>query len=123
MQPEAIYAALNDGVMQKQAEGLTDEQKRQVSTFITGADFGSSMDTSKVTCKSSPNQNLGIKDTISVWGMGFENYRFVDASIAGLNKDQVPDLELKWAFDYPGASRARSQPTAVSYTHLRAHET
>ena len=42
-------------------------------------------------CKSSSNQNVGINDTISVWGMGFENYRFVDASIAGLNKDQVPD--------------------------------
>ena len=114
MQPEAILAALTDGVMQKQAEVLTEEQKRQVSTFLTGADFGAVKDTSKVACESSPNQNPGITDTISVWGMGFENYRFVDASIAGLDKDQVPDLELKWAFDYPGASRARSQPTVYN---------
>ena len=111
MQPEAIFAALNDGVMQKQAEGLTEQQKRQVSTFLTGADFGSLKDTSKVACENSPNKERATSDTISVWGMGFENYRFINANVAGLDKDQVPDLELKWAFDYPGASRARSQPT------------
>ena len=40
-----------------------------------------------------------------------ENTRFVDAPHAGLTAQDVAQLELKWAFAFPGATRARSQPT------------
>ena len=43
-------------------------------------------------------------------GWGHDNRRFVPAAVAGLTADQVPQLKLKWAFAYPAAQRARSQP-------------
>ena len=33
--------------------------------------------------------------------------------MAGLTQDQVPRLQLKWAFGFPGASAANAQPTIV----------
>ena len=37
--------------------------------------------------------------------------RYVPAKIAGLDAGDIGRLKLKWAFAFPGASRARSQPT------------
>ena len=110
-QPEAVFASLTTGVMQNQAAKLSPEEKRQVATFLTGASFGSSVDKSKMSCEEQSTQNSTTDHVIPVWGMSYQNLRFVDAEMAGLSKEQVPDLKLKWAFDYPGASRARSQPT------------
>jgi polyvinyl alcohol dehydrogenase (cytochrome) len=44
-------------------------------------------------------------------GWGFDNARFTPAAVANLTRDDIPRLQLKWAFEYPGAIRARSQPT------------
>ena len=33
------------------------------------------------------------------------------AAVAKLTRNDIPRLQLKWAFEYPGAIRARSQPT------------
>jgi polyvinyl alcohol dehydrogenase (cytochrome) len=38
----------------------------------------------------------------------------IDAQTAGLTAAELPQLELKWAFAFPGAQRARSQP-AIAY--------
>ncbi len=44
-------------------------------------------------------------------GWGLDNSRFIPADIAGLAAAEVPNLKLKWALEFPGAIRARSQPT------------
>ena len=41
------------------------------------------------------------------------NTRFVPAGVAGLKAADLPRLELKWAFAFPGALRARSQPSVA----------
>lgn len=45
------------------------------------------------------------------WGNGAANSRFQSAKAAGLNRTSVPKLKLKWAFGFPGATTAFSQPT------------
>jgi polyvinyl alcohol dehydrogenase (cytochrome) len=47
------------------------------------------------------------------WGADLNNSRFQPAAMAGLTQDQVPRLQLKWAFGFPGASDANAQPTIV----------
>ena len=47
------------------------------------------------------------------WGADHNNSRFQPAAMAGLTQDQVPRLQLKWAFGFPGASAANAQPTIV----------
>jgi polyvinyl alcohol dehydrogenase (cytochrome) len=47
------------------------------------------------------------------WGVDIKNSRFQPATMAGLTPEQVPRLQLKWAFGFPGASAANAQPTIV----------
>ena len=47
------------------------------------------------------------------WGADLGNSRFQPAAMAGLTRDQVPSLRLKWAFGFPGRSTAIAQPTIV----------
>src|SRR5437016_14666128 len=41
------------------------------------------------------------------------NARFQSAEAAGLTANDVPQLKLKWAFGYPGATSGGTQPVAV----------
>jgi polyvinyl alcohol dehydrogenase (cytochrome) len=47
------------------------------------------------------------------WGVDINNSRFQPAAMAGLTPEQVPRLQLKWAFGFPGASAVNAQPTIV----------
>jgi len=47
------------------------------------------------------------------WGVDVNNSRFQPAAMAGLTPEQVPRLQLKWAFGFPGATAANAQPTIV----------
>lgn len=47
------------------------------------------------------------------WGAGTSNMRFQSAEQAGITAAQVPNLKLKWAFAFPEAVSAWSQPTVV----------
>ena len=47
------------------------------------------------------------------WGADLSNSRFQPAAMAGLTRDQVPLLRLKWAFGFHGRSAAFAQPTIV----------
>jgi polyvinyl alcohol dehydrogenase (cytochrome) len=45
------------------------------------------------------------------WGVDEANTRYQDARNAGLDRDRVPKLQLKWAFGFPGATTAFAQPS------------
>jgi polyvinyl alcohol dehydrogenase (cytochrome) len=47
------------------------------------------------------------------WGADPGNSRFQPTAMAGLTRDQVPSLRLKWAFGFRGRSSAVAQPTIV----------
>ncbi len=47
------------------------------------------------------------------WGVDERNTRFQPAKAAGLTPQQVPDLHVKWAFGFPNAVTAYSQPTVA----------
>jgi polyvinyl alcohol dehydrogenase (cytochrome) len=47
------------------------------------------------------------------WGVDEKNTRFQPAKAAGLTAEQVPALQLKWAFGFPNAVTAYSQPTVA----------
>src|SRR3954468_2068702 len=47
------------------------------------------------------------------WGADLANSRFQPAAMAGLTRDQVPLLRLKWAFGFLGRPAAVAQPTIV----------
>ena len=44
------------------------------------------------------------------WGADVENSRFQPGERAGLKRDEVPKLKLKWAFAFPNTASAYAQP-------------
>jgi len=47
------------------------------------------------------------------WGVDPAEHRFQPSAMAGLAAKDVPRLELKWAFGFPGAVRSIAQPTII----------
>jgi len=45
------------------------------------------------------------------WGVDTAQHRFQPAAMAQLSPDNVPRLKLKWAFGFPGDTKAYAQPT------------
>jgi polyvinyl alcohol dehydrogenase (cytochrome) len=114
---EALLKSMVDGVMALQSQAMTEDEKLQLAEHLGGRSLESVNAQAVVSCDSgdSPSdieQVQGIAD----WGITPENTRFIPAETAGLGAADVPQLGLKWAFAYPGATRARSQPVIAGNT-------
>lgn len=108
MSPRAILAAM-EGVMARQSAALDDVQRRQVAEYITlkPADTAE-MALEAPACE---GERAAFADTPPPKiGWGHDTRRYAPAAVAGMTKEKVPSLELKWSFAFPGALRARSQP-------------
>ena len=108
--PERILEALDNGVMKGQGAALSAEERLAVATYLAGSAPSQVADTQMKACPAGGTQERGGA-TVGSWGMDERNSRFVDAGTAGITPQTVGGLQLKWVFDYPGATRARSQPT------------
>jgi polyvinyl alcohol dehydrogenase (cytochrome) len=119
MSPEKIYDALVSGLMQTQAQDLSDAQKRIVAEFMSGRPLGSAR---QGDAQAMPNRcvdNPRLSDPArgaawNGWGVDLSNTRFQSGNAAGLTAAQVPRLKLKWAFGYPTGVSSNGQPTIAS---------
>ena len=113
MSPDAIYASLSEGQMRQQAATLSDEQKRQVAEYVGDAELARSMRAAQPPLCAKNNRAVDLRSPPQLygWGADYDNSHSIPAAIAGLSASEIPRLKLKWAFTYPGAQRARSQPT------------
>ncbi len=113
MEPEAIYAALTTGVMQSQAAALSAQDKQAVAGYLGDANLSSTGPAPAAPSCSGAAANFDLSQPPDVrnWGADLGNSHFVPAAAAGLAVADVPKLKLKWAFAFPGAIRARSQPS------------
>ncbi|QIB67737.1 PQQ-binding-like beta-propeller repeat protein [Kineobactrum salinum] len=108
---EAILAALEAGPMQSQGEHLSEAQRRLLAEHLGSGKLRNGWDSRDWFCTDPFDANLS-KSKTHAWGFSPENTRHI--SDAGLTAEEMPQLVLKWAFAYPGATRARSQPTVVA---------
>ncbi len=109
MAPDAMLRSLDTGVMRQQASKLSAEQRGQVVEFLTG---GRSQPPAFPPKNCAPDRMAFDWDDPPFqtgWGVDHSNRRFIPAEVARLSPAAVPRLELKWAFAFPGATRARSQ--------------
>jgi polyvinyl alcohol dehydrogenase (cytochrome) len=113
MAPDAIYASLDVGIMRSHAEKLSTEQKQQVATYL-GGDHPVSTARAPRCTGTAAYFDTRREPAASGWGITPGNTRHIDAADAELTVADLPRLELKWAFAFPNAQRARSQP-AVAY--------
>lgn len=112
MPPEAIYDALDTGIMAPIAKNLSDEEKHHVAEYLSGTKVGAAKAPEPPNCTAAA-ANFDLKRPVSTqgWGQTPDNNHFVKAEVAKLDAKQVPRLKLKWAIAYPGALRARGFPT------------
>ncbi len=109
MAPDAILTAMKDGVMSQQSAHLSDDEKRDVAEYLTRTSLASyTQPPAPTACSGAAMKFAGSPPATTGWG--HDPRRFVSADTAGLSRDDIPNLKLKWAFAYPSAVRARSQP-------------
>lgn len=110
--PRAILSALETGAMQAQGATLTPAERRSVAEFLGGAALPAAGTDTLKHCDAAHSRFDSTKPPpLAGWSLSLEGNRFVPAEAAGLTADAIPRLKLKWSFAFPGASRARSQPT------------
>ena len=111
MSPASIVAALSGGVMAEQGAALSDDEKLRVAEYITRVDLSDGLP--KVAYAESCSGDAAGFDRgkpVVAKGWGHDTRRFVPASLGGLGGADIGDLELQWAYAFPNATKARSQP-------------
>lgn len=113
--PEAILAALTRGAMQSQGAALSAEERTQLAEYLGGGTLAVRRLQPPLACAPGASPfDAARPPVIDGWGMTLAGTRFVAAEFARLASTDVPKLELEWAFAFPGATRARSQPTVAA---------
>ena len=105
--PQAIFASLTTGLMREQGKALKPQERKLIANYL-GAKTQTVVD---IKCKGS--FALNGAPSWNRWGNGTDNRRYQPASKGGITLANLGTLELKWAFAFPDAARARSQPAVT----------
>ena len=113
--PEAILSALTAGGMRPQGGRLTGAERRAVAEYLTGRVLGGDVTGATIGRCSTVPPLVVAPDTPawSGWSPDSTNTRFQTGQQAGLTDRTVPKLKLKWAFGFPDATSAWSQPSVA----------
>ncbi len=125
MTPEQIFTALDSGTMTRQSSQMSRTERQTLAEYLAGKPFSGELDApipASAYC-GAPGAPTGSPFQASIdgpswigWGGGRDpgaNLRFHRARGAQLPADEIPQLELKWAFGFPGDSSASAQPVVV----------
>jgi polyvinyl alcohol dehydrogenase (cytochrome) len=115
MSPENIRFALKSGSMVVQGLGLSSSEIADIAEFLTGKQPAKEEMPATAFCAAGAAAFADplAKPHWSGWGANLEQHRFQPAEMAQLSADQVPKLKLKWAFGFPGVTRAQGQATVA----------
>lgn len=113
MAPDSILHSM-DGIMSAQSAALTDRQKKDVAEYIAGRSLDSVVVNYPPPACEQSELDMNQTPAQAGWGVEASNTRFQPAHSGGLSAGQ--ELELKWAFAFPNAIQARSQPAVAGGT-------
>ena len=113
MTPRAVLAAMETGKMRIQASGLSAVQRKAIAEWITGAPLKSMSMPKAAYTKFSLPANVNAVPVYSGWGGDIRSTGFRNAAQAGINKTNLANLKLKWAFAFPDATVMRSKPAVA----------
>lgn len=112
MAPATIVNALEGGVMAAQGADLTPKEHLLIAEFITRQPVANGLPEvpRPPACIGKANQ-FDMAQPPAATGWGHDPRRMISADVAGAALDQFKDLELKWSYTFPNATRGRSQPS------------
>ena len=123
--PQRIVDVLEFGSMATSGMALTREEKRNVAYYLSGDRYDESRtETTSFSCESKLDSSSSLSQAIvwNGWGGKIGNTRHQAAETI-INKGNVDQLALKWAFAFPSATRARSQPVVTpEVTYIGSQE-
>jgi polyvinyl alcohol dehydrogenase (cytochrome) len=107
----AILRTLTDGAMRLQGDLLNHADRVAVSEYLSGGKVvEQALSFSQGMCESLPAIEPPAAGSVwSGWGVDAGNTRFTTET-GGLDKRNVAQLKLKWAFGIPDVTQARAQP-------------
>ncbi|MGH9145910.1 MAG: PQQ-binding-like beta-propeller repeat protein [Vicinamibacterales bacterium] len=113
MSAERVLAAMESGSMITMANNRSAAERRAIAEFLSGKTFSGDLVTKPSPQAMCPEAG-GVFDPASSsqwtgWGANTSNSRFQDAASAGLTAADVPRLQLKWAFGFPGDLQSHAQ--------------
>ena len=110
----AIFQALEFGVMQPQGAALDKSQKSAVARYLAG---DNKVDESWIAASRCSSQSVNANDVISGhWGLSRGNQRYVGAAVSGITPQNVASLQVKWVFAYPKVADVRTHPALTTDT-------
>src|SRR5881409_1572131 len=101
--PALILDALTTGPMREQGSEMTDAERRAVGEYLgmrppAAATPATSVDPMAGRCTATRAFDPATGARWTGWSSDLTNTRFQPATQAGMTAEQVPKLELKWAF-------------------------
>jgi polyvinyl alcohol dehydrogenase (cytochrome) len=114
---DQVLRSLNTGSMASIVQDRTNAERSAIASFIAGKGSEAPPASADISGMCA-NNTIGFPQRLdgprwNGWGVDLSNSRLQPAAMAGLTQDQVPLLQLKWAFGFPGSSAAIAQPTVV----------
>jgi polyvinyl alcohol dehydrogenase (cytochrome) len=115
MSASSILRAMESGVMQEQAAGMSAAERRVLAEHLTGQSLQASrkLQPAPECSGAAATFDFAARPDARGWGVTHDNRRFFDGEITSLTGSDLAKLELKWAFAFPEAIRARSQPATA----------
>jgi polyvinyl alcohol dehydrogenase (cytochrome) len=113
LSPYVVLNALDNGKMRQQAKDLTEEQREAVAQYVTNKPLKKTLMPDQAYTDFSFEGNGDSLHDYSGWGGNLEATGFRTTAQAGITKENVGSLRLKWAFAFPDASDVRSKPALV----------
>ncbi|MDH3641107.1 MAG: PQQ-binding-like beta-propeller repeat protein [Gammaproteobacteria bacterium] len=115
MSAQSILYALTDGAMRALTQDLSIADKTRIAEHLADqrlSDLPDKIANAKpVACTGEAARfDMGAPPVWPGWGLTRSNTRHIDASTTSINRSNVENLKLKWAFTFPEALRVRSQP-------------
>jgi polyvinyl alcohol dehydrogenase (cytochrome) len=111
MGAQNILDSMNGGMMSEQAAQISPEDRRAIAEYIAGTSLDDMAEAKRVPdCDAEHGFDVSQTPVSTGWGVDPGNSRFRSMKAAGLDVSDVPALEVKWAFAYPNAYKARSEP-------------
>jgi polyvinyl alcohol dehydrogenase (cytochrome) len=111
--PQAILDSMTSGSMRYQGLHLSGAERRALAEFVGGRKLrGTLTGPALGRCATVPPLGDPLAGPHWIgWSPDPQNAHFQPAAQAGLRADQIPHLQLKWAFGFPDTTSAWAQPT------------
>lgn len=116
MSARRIHEALTEGAMQVHAADLAAEEIRQVAESVSGELLAAEVNAAASAMLNQCQDEARFSLSGPAWngrGLTPDNQRHQTAAAAGLDAGAIPELELRWAFGFPGGVSAFGEPSVV----------